>query len=196
MALLSAILGFPILRILRSCEFDHEEPEPGTLGEGLRRAAAMPRLAASVHAKQPAKFLTKDELRSVADARARCLEAVVLSEVIMAIEDSGRYDCYEPLRRRLRTKSLPVCYPRRCRPTALPRRRFLSPCACRHGRAMSPIGGQSGKHMLDLRLTAFEPKADNQGRASIPALAGLCGCDQSRNSPRHKADSSLTSDSP
>ena len=51
------------------------------------------------------KFLTKDELRSVA---MRELDVSKLSfdlGWIMAIEDSGRNDWYEPLRRRLRTKS-------------------------------------------------------------------------------------------
>lgn len=51
------------------------------------------------------KFLTKDELRSVA---MRELDVSKLSfdlGWIMAIEDSGRHDWYEPLRRRLRTKS-------------------------------------------------------------------------------------------
>ena len=51
------------------------------------------------------KFLTKDELRSVA---MRELDVSKLSfdmGWIMAIEDTGRHDWYEPLRRRLRTKS-------------------------------------------------------------------------------------------
>lgn len=51
------------------------------------------------------KFLTKDELRSVA---MRELDVSKLSfdmGWIMAIEDAGRHDWYEPLRRRLRTKS-------------------------------------------------------------------------------------------
>ena len=51
------------------------------------------------------KFLTKDELRSVA---MRELDVSKLSfdlGWIMAIEDAGRQDWYEPLRRRLRTKS-------------------------------------------------------------------------------------------
>ena len=51
------------------------------------------------------KFLTKDELRSAA---MRELDVSKLSfdlGWIMAIEDSGRHDWYEPLRRRLRTKS-------------------------------------------------------------------------------------------
>ena len=51
------------------------------------------------------KFLTKDELRSVA---MRELDVSKLSfdlGWIMAIEDSGHHDWYEPLRGRLRTKS-------------------------------------------------------------------------------------------
>lgn len=54
--------------------------------------------------KQP-KFLTKDELRSVA---MRELDVSKLSfdmGWIMAIEDTGRHDWYEPLRRQLRVKS-------------------------------------------------------------------------------------------
>ena len=54
--------------------------------------------------KQP-KFLTKDELRSAA---MRELDVSKLSfdmGWIMAIEDTGRHECYEPLRRRLRVKS-------------------------------------------------------------------------------------------
>lgn len=51
------------------------------------------------------KFLTKDELRSVA---MRELDVSKLSfdmGWIMAIEDTGRHDWYEPLRRLLRTES-------------------------------------------------------------------------------------------
>ncbi|HEY3656070.1 MAG TPA: hypothetical protein VGL34_13980 [Steroidobacteraceae bacterium] len=51
------------------------------------------------------KFLTKDELRIAA---MRELEVSKLSfdiGWIMAIEDTGRHDWYEPLRRRLRVKS-------------------------------------------------------------------------------------------
>jgi hypothetical protein len=51
------------------------------------------------------KFLTKDELRSVA---MRELDVSKLSfdmGWIMAIEDAGRHDWYEPLRRRLRVKN-------------------------------------------------------------------------------------------
>ena len=45
---------------------DDEEPEPETLGESRRGTETMPRLAASIHARQSAKFLTKDELRGAA----------------------------------------------------------------------------------------------------------------------------------
>jgi hypothetical protein len=51
------------------------------------------------------KFLTKDELRSVA---MRELDVSRLSfdmAWIMAIEDTGRHDWYEPLRQRSRIKS-------------------------------------------------------------------------------------------
>jgi hypothetical protein len=47
-----------------SCERNDEEPKPGTLGQIYRTVAAMPRLAAAVHARQPAEVL--DERRVAA----------------------------------------------------------------------------------------------------------------------------------
>src|SRR5712671_7031527 len=58
-----------------------------------------------MQANQP-KFLTKDELRSAA---MRELEASKLSfdiGWIMAIEDTGRHDWYEPLRWRIKSSAL------------------------------------------------------------------------------------------
>jgi hypothetical protein len=54
--------------------------------------------------KQP-KFLTKDELRSAAMRELHVSKLSFDMGWIMAIEDTGRHDWYEPLRRRLRTKS-------------------------------------------------------------------------------------------
>jgi hypothetical protein len=43
--------------------FDDEDPKPGTLGESRSRTAAMPRLAASIHAERPAEILDKGQPR-------------------------------------------------------------------------------------------------------------------------------------
>ena len=102
MALLSGILGFPILRILRSCDFDDEEPALGTLGEERRRRRDW--LLPFMQNNQP-KFLTKDELRSVAMRNSMSRNSQFDMGWIMAIEDGDRHDWYEPLGRRLRTKS-------------------------------------------------------------------------------------------
>ena len=51
------------------------------------------------------KFLTKDELRSVAMRELNVSKSAFDFGWMAAIEDSGRHDWYEPLRRRLRTKS-------------------------------------------------------------------------------------------
>jgi hypothetical protein len=57
-----------------------------------------------MQSKQP-KFLTKDELRSAAMRELHVSKLSFDMGWIMAIEDTGRHDWYEPLRRRLRTKS-------------------------------------------------------------------------------------------
>ena len=51
------------------------------------------------------KFLTKDELRSAAMRELSVSKNAFDLGWIAAIEDSGRHDWYEPLRRRLRIKS-------------------------------------------------------------------------------------------
>jgi hypothetical protein len=51
------------------------------------------------------KFLTKDQLRSAAMRELKVSKNAFDFGWMTAIEDSGRHDWYEPLRRRLRTKS-------------------------------------------------------------------------------------------
>jgi hypothetical protein len=51
------------------------------------------------------KFLTKDELRSAAMRELNVSKNAFDFGWMAAIEDSGRHDWYEPLRRRLRIKS-------------------------------------------------------------------------------------------
>jgi hypothetical protein len=51
------------------------------------------------------KFLTKDELRSAAMRELNVSKNAFNFGWMAAIEDTGRHDWYEPLRKRLRTKS-------------------------------------------------------------------------------------------
>jgi hypothetical protein len=51
------------------------------------------------------KFLTKAELRDAAMRELKVSKNSFDFAWILAIEDTGRYDWYEPLRRRFRTKS-------------------------------------------------------------------------------------------
>jgi hypothetical protein len=51
------------------------------------------------------KFLTKDELRRAAMRELNVSKLSFDMGWIMAIEDAGRHDWYEPLHRRLCTKS-------------------------------------------------------------------------------------------
>jgi hypothetical protein len=51
------------------------------------------------------KFLTKDELRSAAMRELNVSKLSFDIGWIMAIEDTGRQDWYEPLRRRSRTRN-------------------------------------------------------------------------------------------
>jgi hypothetical protein len=51
------------------------------------------------------KFLTKDELRNAAMRELKVSKLSFEMGWIMAIEDTGRHDWYEPLRRRLRIKN-------------------------------------------------------------------------------------------
>jgi hypothetical protein len=67
--------------------------------------AAKPRLARAINAKQTAKFLTKDELRSAAMRELSVSKSAFDFGWTAAIEDTDRHHCYEPLRRRLRTNS-------------------------------------------------------------------------------------------
>jgi hypothetical protein len=51
------------------------------------------------------KFLTKDELRSAAMRELNVSKLSFDMGWIMAIEDTGRHDWYEPLHRRSRTRN-------------------------------------------------------------------------------------------
>ena len=51
------------------------------------------------------KFLTKDELRAAAMRELNVSKVSFDMGWIMAIEDTGRHDWYEPLRRRFRVES-------------------------------------------------------------------------------------------
>ena len=51
------------------------------------------------------KFLTKDELRSAAMRELKVSKNAFDFGWMAAIEDTGRHDWYEPLRRRLRVKT-------------------------------------------------------------------------------------------
>lgn len=51
------------------------------------------------------KFLTKDELRSAAMRELKVSKNAFDAAWVIAIEDTGRHDWYEPLRKRLRVKS-------------------------------------------------------------------------------------------
>jgi hypothetical protein len=51
------------------------------------------------------KFLTKEELRSAAMRELNVSKLSFDMGWIMAIDDTGRHDWYEPLRRRLRIRS-------------------------------------------------------------------------------------------
>ena len=57
-----------------------------------------------LQADQP-KFLTKDELRAAAMRELNVSKVSFDMGWIMAIEDTGRHDWYEPLRRRSRTRN-------------------------------------------------------------------------------------------
>ena len=56
---------------------DDEEPKPGTLGEGRSRTASMPRLAASIHARQSAEVFDKGRTACRGDTSAKCLEELI-----------------------------------------------------------------------------------------------------------------------
>ena len=51
------------------------------------------------------KFLTKDELRKMAIRELKVSKNAFDAAWVMAIEDTGRHDWYEPPRKRLRVKS-------------------------------------------------------------------------------------------
>jgi hypothetical protein len=51
------------------------------------------------------KFLTKDELRSTAMRELKVSKNAFDFAWMAAIEDTGRHDWYEPLRKRVRTKT-------------------------------------------------------------------------------------------
>jgi len=67
--------------------------------------ASPPRLAAAVLAKQSAEVLDEDELRAAAMRELNVSKNAFDAAWVIAIEDTGRHDWYEPLRKRLRVKS-------------------------------------------------------------------------------------------
>ena len=67
------------------------------------RCAIYARVVPFMQNNQP-KFLTKDELRSAAMRELNVSKSAFDFGWMAAIEDTGRHDWYEPLRRRLLTK--------------------------------------------------------------------------------------------
>jgi hypothetical protein len=67
--------------------------------------AAMSRMIASFLRDNQPKFLTKAELRDAALRELKVSKDSFDSAWIQVIEETGRYDWYEPLRRPLRVKS-------------------------------------------------------------------------------------------
>jgi hypothetical protein len=89
------------------------------------------------------KFFIKDELRSTAMRERNVSKNSFDMGWIMTIEDTGRYDWYEPLRRRSRVKSEAVHYPRMMLPNTATATAVLGNALCASAApSMSP--GQSG----------------------------------------------------
>jgi hypothetical protein len=70
--------------------FDDEEPKPGTLGESHSRTAAMPRLAASIHAERRAEVLDKGGTACRGNASLYVSKSSFDFAWIDAIETTGR----------------------------------------------------------------------------------------------------------
>jgi len=68
---------------------DDEEPKPGTLGESRSRTAAMPRLVASIHARQSAEVFDKGRTACRGDPPARCLEELIRLRVDRCYRENG-----------------------------------------------------------------------------------------------------------
>jgi hypothetical protein len=89
----------------RSGNRDDQNPETTTLGEAeeeQRRCRDW--LLKFMRGNQP-KFLTKAELRDAAMRELKVSKNSFDFAWILAIEDTGRNDWHEPLRRRVRIKS-------------------------------------------------------------------------------------------
>ena len=94
--------GFVLLR----CDAVITKCRPQELSEQFTEQwqRSRDRLVPFMQNNQP-KFLTKDELRSAATRELSVSKNAFDFGWMAAIEDTGRHDWYEPLRRRLRTKS-------------------------------------------------------------------------------------------
>jgi hypothetical protein len=92
MALLSHILRIPDLDYppqLAVGHVDDEEPKPGALGEGRSRTASMPRLAASIHARQSAEVFDKGRTACRGDTSAKCLEELIRLRMDRCYRENG-----------------------------------------------------------------------------------------------------------
>jgi hypothetical protein len=124
--------------------FGDEEPKPGILGESRSVVwRCRDRLPPFTQNGRP-RFLTKDEPRFAAMRQLNASKSSFDFARIDAIEKTGRHDWYEPLR-----------------PTAA--HQNLAASLSAYSRTVSAVPsnvaywGQSRKHVLDLRFTAFDP---------------------------------------
>ena len=140
MALLSHIPRFPVLaylRILPLCEFDDEEPKPGTVGKGRSRTAAMPRLAASIHAERPAEILDKGRTACRGYAPTQCLEELIRLRVDRCYRENRPSRLVRTLAPAAAHQNLAASLSAYSQPHP------ATPCGYRRCRAMSPIGGKA-----------------------------------------------------
>jgi hypothetical protein len=117
---------------------DDEEPKLGTLGEGRSRTASMPRLAASIHARQSAEVFDKGRAAYRGDAPARCLEKLIRLRVDRCYRDNRPSRLVRALAPTAAHQNLAASLSAYSEP-----RPAMPWCGYRRCRAMSAIGGKA-----------------------------------------------------
>src|SRR5579859_3954183 len=115
---------------------DDEEPKPGTLGESRSRTAAMPRLVASIHARQSAEVFDKGRTACRGDPPARCLEELIRLRVDRCYRENGPS-------RLVRTLAPTAHQNLAASLFVYSEPRPATTCGYRRRRAMSAIGGKA-----------------------------------------------------
>src|SRR6266404_3154573 len=110
----------------------------------------MPRLVASIHARQSAEVFDKGRTACRGDTPAKCLEELIRLRVDRCYRENGPSRLVRTLASTAAHQNLAASLSRY--PQSRPATPWVSAVP-----SNVAYWGQSGKHLLDLRFTAFDP---------------------------------------